>query len=84
MQNATILHINSRNGMFVIKFDDGAHSVLELCDSIELRVGDRISGNLDAVASEEFLHLDHRESFSVYGQSGPSGLEACQRLIATQ
>jgi hypothetical protein len=81
MADGTIKQINRRRGMFIIAIDDGDFVVFELLDSIEIAVGDRIRGDLEALGSETLRHLGHREQFEAYGQSGPSSLIACQRLI---
>ena len=78
----TISHISPRGAMFVVRDDAGEFAVFELHDSIELAVGDRVRGELDALGAEKFLHLGHRETFDVYGQTGPCPLEECRRLIA--
>ncbi len=77
----TIIAINSSRGLFIVAIDSGDHAVFELLDGIDLEVGDRLQGNLDALGGEEFLHLRQRCRFSVYGQSGPSSLSACKRLL---
>lgn len=68
--------------MFIVAIDGGDYAVFEITDSIDIAVGERIRGKLDAMGDEKLLNLDQREVFSVYGQSGPSSLEACKRAIA--
>lgn len=80
MHPATILYINPRNGMFVIKFDDRAHSVLELYDSIEIAVGDRINCEINALGSHQAFHVGKGESFKVIGQTGECGLSNAIRI----
>lgn len=81
MQVGTIVTINPRRGMFIVEIEGGDYAVFELLDSISLGVGDRIQGELDSLGGETLLHLGQRQHFDVYGQSGPSGLSACQRLL---
>ncbi len=80
MHPATILHINTRNGMFVIKHDDHAYCVLELYDSIDIAVGDRIRCEINALGSHEAFHCGEGQTFTVIGQSGECGLHAALRL----
>lgn len=78
-----ITHINPRNGMFIVQISGGDFAAFSLQDSLELAVGDVISGNLDALGGEELLHLGQGEVFNAVGESGPSSLQVCRRLIAT-
>lgn len=80
--NGRIIQISRRGIMFIVQIDGGDYAVFELLDSIEIAVGDAISGELEGLGGEELLHLGHGKPFRVYGQSGPSSLKACQRLIA--
>lgn len=67
--------------MFIVAIDGSDYAVFELLDGVDLEVGDRLQGNLDALGGEELFHLGQRRNFNVYGQSGPSSLSACQRLL---
>ena len=82
MKTGTIVQISPRGAMFIVAIDGGDFAVFEITDSIDVAIGDRIRGNLNALGSEELLHLDQSEVFSSHGQSGPSSLEACKRTIA--
>lgn len=81
MQTGTVTKINPTRGMFIVAINGGDYAVFELLDSIDLAIGDQLQGNLNALGSEELLHLGQRCNFSVFGQSGPSSLTACQRLL---
>lgn len=78
----TIVAINRRRGMFVVQIDDGDFAVFELLAGIDIAVGDRLQGDLHALGGEDLLHLGQGELFSAFGQSGPSSLQVCRRLIA--
>ena len=77
----TIVAINQRSGLFVVQAGGGGFAVFELMDSIDLAVGDRVSGDLDAMGDDQLTHLGQGEAFDVYGQSGPCSLEHARRLI---
>ena len=81
MRDGTVVAVNRTRGMFIVEIDHGDYAVFELLDSIDIAVGDRLRGELDALGGEELLHLEQGCSFSVYGQSGPSGLGVCKRLL---
>lgn len=81
MNTGTITHINPSNGMFIVRFDDGPHSVYELLDSIDITIGDQVRCKLNALGPQEAFHLDQRQSFQVSGESGECGLNAAFRLI---
>lgn len=84
MQTGTIVQISPRGTMFIVQIDGGDFAAFELRDSIVLHIGECITGKLNAVQSEELLHLGQGKVFSVYGETGPSSLKACQRLIASK
>ena len=67
--------------MFVVQIDEGDFVVFELLAGIDIAVGDRIAGDLEALGREELQHVGQRRGFAAYGQSGPSSLAACKRLI---
>lgn len=77
----TVHAINRSRGMFIFRFG-GGFAVFELLDGIDIEPGDTIRGALDALGGEELLHLGHGEFFSAFGQSGPSSLQVCLRMIA--
>lgn len=67
--------------MIIVQIDHGDCAVFELLDGIELAEGDRVRGDLEALAGEELEHLGQRCEFNVYGQTGPSSLSAYKRLL---
>jgi len=81
MQAGTIIAINPQRGMFIVAIEGGDHAVFELLDGIDLAVGDQVKGDLHALGGDDLLHVGQRRRFSVYGQSGPSSLSACRRLL---
>jgi len=81
MADGTVREVDLRRGMFIVAIDDGDFVVFELCDGIDIAAGDRIRGDLEALGGETLQHLGQRRQFEAYGQSGPSSLAACQRLL---
>lgn len=81
MQTGTVVALNPQRGMFIVEIHDGDYAVFELLDGIDLHVGDQVRGDLEALGSEELMHLEQKQRFSAYGQSGPSSLAACKRLL---
>lgn len=82
MQTGTVVAINHRRGMFIVQVDSGDFCVFELLSSQDIQVSDRLSGNLDALGGEQLLHIRDGQRFHAFGQSGPSSLQVCRRLIA--
>lgn len=82
MAIGTVTHVNPRNGMFIIAIDSGDHVVFENLSSTDISVGDRIRGDLNALGSEDLAHLGEGETFSAFGQTGPSSLKVCLRIAA--
>ncbi|CAD6559518.1 hypothetical protein LMG27952_06883 [Paraburkholderia hiiakae] len=81
MQEGTVVAVNQRRGMFIAQIDEGDFAVFELLAGIDIAIGDRVAGDLEALGREELRHLGQRRRFAVYGQSGPSSLAACRRLV---
>ncbi|MFP3802030.1 hypothetical protein [Paraburkholderia sp. SIMBA_027] len=81
MQKGTVVAVNLTRGMFIVQIDHGDCAVFELLDDIDIAVGDRISGDLEALSSEQLLHLGQQRRFNAYGQSGPSSFSACKRIL---
>ncbi len=83
MQNGKIIAINPKRGMFIVEIEGGHgdYATFELLDSIDIAIGDSVRGDLDALGGEDLLHVNQARTFSVYGQSGPSSLSACKRLL---
>lgn len=81
MQKGTVVVVNPRRGMFIVQIDQGDFVVFELLAGIDIAVGDRVSGDLEALGRDELHHVDQRRRFAVCGQSGPSSLVACRRLL---
>ncbi|GAB0057896.1 hypothetical protein SIID45300_02230 [Candidatus Magnetaquicoccaceae bacterium FCR-1] len=81
MKVGSIVAVNAHRGMFIVAIENGDYAVFELLNGIKIAVGDRIRGDLDALGGEELVHLSSGKRFSAYGQSGPSSLAACQRLL---
>jgi hypothetical protein len=73
--SGTIVAVNDSNGMFAVLLDDGDYAVFELCDSISLEPGDKVQGDLDALGGETLLHVDSRQQFEAFGQSGRCTIE---------
>lgn len=81
MKVGLVVAVNARRGMFIVKIENGDYSVFELLSGVNIAVGDKVRGDLHALGSEELYRLGSGERFIAYGQSGPSSLAACQRLL---
>jgi len=76
MAIGSIIAINQRRGMFVVKADNGEYSVWTLVDSIELELNGRVKCDLNALGRKTLLYVSTAKSFDAVGESGPSGLVA--------
>ncbi|ACB65899.1 hypothetical protein [Burkholderia ambifaria] len=83
MQNGSVVAVNQRRGMFIVAIDNGDHVVFELLAGIDVAIGDRVRGDLEALGRETLRHLGQGRDFDAYGQSGPSSLSACNRLLGS-
>jgi hypothetical protein len=81
VQEGTIVLMNQRRGMFVVQIDDGDFVIFELLAGIDVAVGDRVKGELEALGREDLQHVGQRRRFAAYGQSDPSSLAACRRRL---
>lgn len=81
MQKGSVVAVNQRRGMFIVAIDSGDHVVFELLAGIDVAIGDREQGDLEALGHETLRHLGQGRNFAAYGQSGPSSLSACNRLL---
>ena len=81
MQKGTVVSVNAGRGMFIVEIDQGDYAVFELLEGIDIATGDRLAGDLEALGGEDLQHLGQQRRFSAYGQSGPSSLSACKRLL---
>ena len=81
MQNGIVIAINRTRGMFIVQIEEGDFAVFELLSGVDLAVGDTLRGDLEALGHEELVHVGQRRRFTAYGQSGPSSMAACRRLV---
>lgn len=81
MQNGTVVAVSWERGMIIVRIDGGDCAVFELLDGIVLAEGDRVRGDLEALGGEELQHVGQRCGFNVFGQTGPSSLSACERIL---
>ena len=81
MKVGLVVAVNARRGMFIVEIESGDYSVFELLSGVDIAVGEKVRGDLHALGGEELYHLGSGGRFSAYGQSGPSSLAACQRLL---
>lgn len=81
MHRGSVVAINPQRGMFIVAIDGGDYAVFELLSGCDIAVGDKLRGELEALGSEELVHMGSGQRFSAYGQSGPSSLAACQYLL---
>lgn len=77
--NGTIILANPAHGRYAVQTEDGDCCAFELLDSIELSIGNELSGNLDSPGSETLLLNNGNgwERFSVYME-----LTGCDRITA--
>lgn len=81
MGTGTVTHLNPRNGVFIVRSDDGDFSLWLNLSTQEVSVGDRVRGDLDALGHEELFHLGDRCAFEVHGETGPSSLEGIRKAL---
>lgn len=73
--------------MFLVHVDEGAYVVFELIQRLRLgqrdgvAIGDRICGPLHALGRTQIANLTRACQLRVYGQTGPSSLTACRRVM---
>lgn len=80
MKNGVITHLHLTKGMFIVQIDKtGDYAAFEFLGGIRLAIGDRLYGNLGAVAGDLFVHQNGTK-FTAYGQTGPCSLKECLRL----
>lgn len=83
--NGTVEEIEDRRGMALVHVDEGAYVVLELIQRLRfgegLAPGDRVSGPLHALGKIQIANLTRDCQLRVYGQTGPSSLTACRRVM---
>jgi hypothetical protein len=81
MKCGSVVAVNPHRGMFIVEIEGGDYAVFELQGGVDIAVGDKVGGDLEALGGEELVHLNSRVRFNAYGQSGPSSLKACQQLL---
>ena len=79
--SGTVAAINRNNGMFQVRISTGSFAVFELIGSVDLQPGDLIAGNLDAMGTQELLHVRHAQAFQAIGQSGEGSFKETWRLM---
>ncbi|MFO0255158.1 MAG: hypothetical protein ACK52V_13665 [Betaproteobacteria bacterium] len=77
----TVAAINRLNGLFQVRLAGGAYAVFELVSAVDLKPGDLIAGHLDAMGSQQLLHLGHAQAFQAIGQSGEGSFKATWNLM---
>jgi hypothetical protein len=81
MQAGTIIAINRRRGMFVVRLEEGGCAAFSLLDGLDLELHGQVKGNLDALVVETLLYLDTGEPFEVFGETGPCAMELALRMV---
>lgn len=81
MPLGTILELNPAKGMFIVALGDGQHAVFTLYSHAALAPGATVSGALQTQGSEWLLDDASRQHFEAFGESGPTSLEECRRLL---
>ncbi|MCX4151741.1 MULTISPECIES: hypothetical protein [Paraburkholderia] len=83
----TLEEIEDRRGMFLIHIDQGDYVVFELIQRVrpglgeDVAIGNRVSGPLHALGKTEITNVSGECRLRVYGQTGPSSLTACRRVM---
>jgi hypothetical protein len=81
MSVGSVYAVNRQSGLFIVAIEGGDFVVFEPLGGFDLSLGDKVSGDLEALGSVRLMHHPSQMSISVYGQSGPSSYLACRRLI---
>lgn len=63
-----VVAINRHRESFSVLTEDG-HTVVELMDEVELRIGDDVKGNLDDHGDARLVHVQSGQSFHGYVQA---------------
>lgn len=80
MKPGRVKQINQRNGMFIVESPPG-FVVFELLELADIRLGDVIVADWYALGRTEIQVRRTGVTVRVFGQSGPSPLAACQRIV---
>lgn len=80
MRSGIITEIHARTGMFIVSNPaSGDNWVFELLEHGPIELDALVIGDLDRLGAVD-IEIDGRVT-SVFGQSGPSSLAACRRLL---
>jgi hypothetical protein len=66
---AEIVFINEKRGMAVVEVESNICSVIEILDSVELVVGERVSGDFNKLGSTKMNSLDSFEEVDIIVQN---------------
>ena len=83
MLTGTITYIGPHGVMFIVALQGGEFVVFELLDSVDLRVGQVVSGRLYALGSEKLLNVDDGQAFDRPGRATLLLTARDDRLVAT-
>lgn len=77
-----VVRVNPNRGMFVVQcIGTGEHCAIEILDSVDLAVGDEVTGPLEELGSIRLKLTTQGEVFDAYGQTGPTSLADALRCI---
>jgi hypothetical protein len=84
MSTGTVVALNRRLGLFIVRIDAGPEfAVFELVSNeVTLNLGCKVQGALDSMLEEVIVHLNSGERIEVVGQSGLVAEEKAYRLLA--
>ncbi|MCE1193164.1 MAG: hypothetical protein LWW96_13535 [Acidovorax sp.] len=83
MTVGTVVALNRRLGLFIVRIDAGPEfAVFELVSNeVTLSLGCKVQGALHSMLEEVVVHLNSGERIEVVGQSGPLPEEMAYRLL---
>ena len=82
MATGTVTQRDPLGSKCIVLIDGGGHAVFDLLGTTDIAVGDRVSGELNAVGLQELLHLPDGQVLKVFGQTGASNLKVCEGQFA--
>ncbi|RZL39867.1 MAG: hypothetical protein EOP35_02615 [Rubrivivax sp.] len=80
MNYRPIVDYNPARGMIIVSLEDGSHAVFTLRSHAVIKVGIGVQGPVSARGLQSLIP-DTRQLFDAFGETGPTTLEACQRML---
>jgi hypothetical protein len=75
----TVRFLQRRGGLAAVETERGDYTVVENLSSLDLEIGDVISGELHSLGGKELMHVTRDRLFSVFIQDFH-----CSRAVAVQ